>query len=228
MPFLILAIVVALVALIFGPQYWVKAQMRRHGVHRPDFPGTGGELAVHLLERAGLSDVKVEATDGGDHYDPLGRVVRLSPDVHDGRSVTAVAVAAHEVGHAVQHRDGDRLLTARIRMAETAQTLEVGAAILFATAPLVLAFLRSPAIVLLQVAVALVLLGSRLAIHVVTLPVEFDASFGKALPVLSQGGYLHESDVPAARSVLRAAALTYVASALVTLLDLTRIIRILR
>lgn len=228
MPFLIVLGVVALLALIFGPQWWVKREMRRHGADREDFPGTGGELAEHLLERAGLTDVKVEVTDSGDHYDPIDRVVRLSPEIHAGRSVTAVAVAAHEVGHAIQHRDGDRLFLARIRMAQLAQKLEIGAAILFATAPLVLAFVRSPVIAVVQVAVALLLLGSRLAIHVVTLPMEFDASFGKALPVLSGGGYLHENDVPAARSVLRAAALTYVASALVTLLDLTRLIRILR
>ena len=226
MLYIVLALL--LVAIIYGPQFWVRHEMDRHAADRPDLPGTGGELAEHLLEQAGLTDVKVEVTDSGDHYDPIDRVVRLSPEIHAGRSVTAVAVAAHEVGHAIQHRDGDRLFLARIRMAQLAQKLEIGAAILFATAPLVLAFVRSPVIAVVQVAVALLLLGSRLAIHVVTLPMEFDASFGKALPVLSGGGYLHENDVPAARSVLRAAALTYVASALVTLLDLTRLIRILR
>lgn len=228
MPVLIILGVLAFLALIFGPQWWVKAQMRRHGVAREDFPGTGGELAVHLLEQAGLADVTVELTDAGDHYDPIDRVIRLSPEVHDGRSVTAVAVAAHEVGHAIQHRDGDRLFLWRLRMAQAAQKLEVGAAILFATAPLVLAFVRSPIIAVVQVGVGILLLGPRLAIHLVTLPMEFDASFGKALPVLSGGGYLQEQDVPAARSVLRAAAFTYVASALVTLLDFTRLIRVLR
>jgi uncharacterized protein len=228
MPVLILLGVVALVALIFGPQFWVRAQMKRHAVERADFPGTGGELAEHLLEQAGLGGVKVEVTDAGDHYDPIDKVVRLSPDVHGGRSVTAVAVAAHEVGHAIQHRDGDRLLVTRIRMADGAQKLEVAAAVLFATAPLVLAFVHSMPLVILQIVVALALLASRLVMHVLTLPVEFDASFGKALPILDKGGYLPPADLPAAKSVLRAAALTYVASALVTLLDLTRLIRILR
>jgi uncharacterized protein len=228
MPVLILLGVVALVALIFGPQFWVRAQMKRHAVERADFPGTGGELAEHLLEQAGLGGVKVEVTDAGDHYDPIDKVVRLSPDVHGGRSVTAVAVAAHEVGHAIQHRDGDRLLVTRIRMADGAQKLEVAAAVLFATAPLVLAFVHSMPLVILQIVVALALLASRLVMHVLTLPVEFDASFGKALPILDNGGYLPPADLPAAKSVLRAAALTYVASALVTLLDLTRLIRILR
>ncbi|WP_439575829.1 zinc metallopeptidase [Phreatobacter sp.] len=228
MPFLILLLVVALLALIFGPQYWVRAQMRRHGADRPDFPGTGGELARHLLDEAGLESVGVEATDQGDHYDPVDRVVRLSADNHDGRSITAVAVAAHEVGHAIQHRDGDRLLLSRIRMAEGARKLEIAAAVLFATAPLVFIFIKATPLMILQVVVAVALLGSRLVMHLLTLPVEFDASFGKALPTLDRGGYLKPQDVPAARSVLRAAALTYVASALVTLLDLTRLARLWR
>jgi Zn-dependent membrane protease YugP len=228
MPVLIILGVVALIALIFGPQLWVRAQMKRHAVEREDFPGTGGELAQHLLEKAGLGGVKVEVTDAGDHYDPIDKVVRLSPDVHGGRSVTAVAVAAHEVGHAIQHRDGDYLLVTRIWMADGAQKLEVAAAVLFATAPLVLAFVHSMPLVILQIVVALALLASRLFMHVLTLPVEFDASFGKALPILDKGGYLPPADLPAAKSVLRAAALTYVASALVTLLDLTRLIRVLR
>ena len=228
MPLLIILGVLALLALIFGPQFWVKAQMRRHAAERADFPGTGGELAEHLIERAGLSGVKVEATDGGDHYDPIDRVVRLSADVHGGRSVTAVAVAAHEVGHALQHRDGHRLLLWRIKMAHGAQALEIAAGILFATAPLVLAFVHSLPLVILQIVTAVALLASRLVMHVLTLPVEFDASFGRALPILEKGGYLPPGDLPAARSVLKAAALTYVAAALVTLLDVTRIIRVLR
>lgn len=228
MPFIILLGIAALLLLIFGPQFWVKAEMRRHAAERADFPGTGGELAEHLLERAGLSRIKVELTDRGDHYDPIDGAVRLSPDIHGGRSVTAVAVAAHEVGHALQHRDGDRLLLARIKMAEGARALEIGATVLFATAPLVLAFVHSLPLVILQIVVAVILLGSRLAMHVLTLPVEFDASFGKALPILDKGGYLPAGDLPAAKSVLRAAAFTYVASALVTLLDVTRLFRILR
>lgn len=228
MPILIALGAIALAALIFGPQVWVRSQMTRHAADRSDFPGTGGELAAHLLERAGLSGVAVEITDKGDHYDPTDKVVRLSPEIHDGRSVTAVAVAAHEVGHAIQHRDGDKLLMTRISMASGARTFEMAAGVVLATVPLVLAFVHSLPLVILQVVVALALLASRLVMHLITLPVEFDASFGKALPILDQGGYLPPADLPAAKSVLRAAALTYVASALVTLLDLTRIIRVLR
>src|SRR5581483_1601878 len=92
-----------LLGMVFGPQLWVRHVMRRHGVERPDLPGTGAELARHLLDAAELTSVAVEKTDRGDHYDPDTRSVRLLPQHYDGRSITAVAIAAHEVSHAVQH-----------------------------------------------------------------------------------------------------------------------------
>src|SRR4051812_4876673 len=98
---------VLLIALIFGPQLWIRHVLARHGIDRPDLPGTGAELARHLLDAADLQSVSVEQTDKGDHYDPEARAVRLLPQHHDGRSVTAVAVAAHEVSHAVQHARGE-------------------------------------------------------------------------------------------------------------------------
>src|SRR5215831_11195209 len=96
-----------LLAALLGPQWWVRHVLARHGGERSDLPGTGGELARHLLDEAGLRGVKVELTGNGDHYDPVERAVRLLPQHHDGRSVAAVAVAAHEVSHAVQHARGE-------------------------------------------------------------------------------------------------------------------------
>ena len=113
-------------------------------------------------------------------------------------------------------------------MAGPVQTIEMGAAALFATAPVIMAMAKSPPLLFLQIGVGFLLMGTRLAMHVVTLPVEFDASFNKALPVLVQGQYLSRADHKAAKTVLLAAALTYVAAALVTLLDLTRLIRVFR
>lgn len=226
MPFLILLGVAALVALIFGPQWWVKAQMRRHGTEREDFPGTGSELAEHLLEQAGLSDVKVERTDAGDHYDPIERVVRLSPDVHDGRSVTAVAVAAHEVGHALQDRDGYLPMQIRQKLVGLWVTIERTGSLLLMATPIVFMLTRSPVILLAELVVALGIMFSTVVIHAVTLPTEFDASFKRALPILER--YLPPDEMPGARTVLKAAAFTYVASALVNLLDIARWLRILR
>ena len=103
MPIILGIAALLLLALIFGPQVWIRRVLRQHGVDRPDLPGTGGELARHLLDEAGLQAVLVEPTDLGDHYDPDTRAVRLKREHHDGKSITAVAVAAHEVAHAVQH-----------------------------------------------------------------------------------------------------------------------------
>lgn len=219
---------VLLLALIFGPQYWVKYVIKKHSVERSDFPGTGGELAQHLLEELKISNVKVEETKLGDHYDPRDHMVRLLSTNHEGRSVTAVAIAAHEVGHAIQHHEGNTLLTLRQKLVIFASVTDKFAAVFFFLAPILGIVVKSPAAFLGVIVIGIGFIAIRLLVHLVTLPVEWDASFAKALPILEQGGYLHPSDMPAAREVLKAAALTYVSVALASLLDLARWIRILR
>jgi len=228
MVLLIIAGILLLLAVVFGPQMWVRHAMRRHAAERGDFPGTGGELARHLLDLADLKNVEVEIAPQGDHYDPVDKVVRLTPEHYDGRSVTAVAVAAHEVSHALQDAEGNRLLAARVKLAGTVRAIEIGAAVVLASAPVLMAVVKSPALLIMQIVVVVALMASRLVVHLLTLPVEYDASFRRALPILERGGYLDTADLPAARTVLRAAALTYVASALVTPLDVTRLLRVLR
>ena len=87
-------LLVLIIAVVLGPQLWVKGVMRRYARVRDDFPGTGGELAQHLVERFELSGVRVEPTDIGDHYDPVEKVVRLTADNYNGKSLTAITVAA--------------------------------------------------------------------------------------------------------------------------------------
>ena len=225
---LALAIVglIVFVGLIFGPRMWINAAMARHSVERTDFPGTGHELARHLLDQAGLQDIKVERVTEGDHYSPIDKAVRLSEKNYDGKSVTAVAVAAHEVGHALQDRDGYRPLRWRQKMIGTSIHIErIGSILLMAT-PLVFALVRSPVVLVAEILIALSILASTIVIHLVTLPTEFDASFKKALPVLTH--FLDASDMPAARQVLKAAAFTYVANALISLINVGRWFRILR
>jgi uncharacterized protein len=228
MPFILTVGALLLIALVFGPQWWIKHVLAKHGADRPDLPGTGGEFARHLLDEAKLRDVTVELTGDGDHYDPETRAVRLMPDQHDARSVAAVAVAAHEVSHAIQHARGEPAFTRRVELVRQLVWVERLAMAILILAPVLFILVKSPALVLLQIAAGLALLGIRVAVHLVTLPVEFDASFAKALPVLEGRGYLSGNDLPAARSVLRAAALTYVAAALATLLNIARWFRILR
>jgi uncharacterized protein len=227
MPILLVAGGLLVLAIVFGPQLWIRRVLAQHGGERPDFPGTGAELARHLLDEAGLQAVPVEETDKGDHYDPQSRTVRLLPQHYDGRSVSAVAVAAHEVSHAVQHARGEPSFARRVALVGRLIWVERVAGGMLLLAPIVFALVKSPILLALEIAAGVALLGVRVVVHAVTLPVEFDASFGKALPVLERGRYLSAADMPAARSVLRAAAWTYVAAALMTLLDVARWFRII-
>ena len=217
---------VAFLALIYGPQFWVNWTMRKYADERNGMPGTGGELARHLLDDAGLPNVKVEVVTAGDHYSPNDKAVRLTEANFKGKSITAIAVAAHEVAHAIQDRDGYLPLQLRQRLvAKTIIVERIGSMVLMAT-PLVFALVRSPVVLALELAAALGILASTTVIHLVTLPTEFDASFKKALPVLES--YVPADEMPGARSVLRAAAFTYVAGALVSVLNVARWLRILR
>lgn len=226
MPILLALIALATLALLFGPQIWVRLTMARHAVERPDFPGTGGELAEHLLAEAGITDVRVEEIDGGDHYDPEAKAVRLSRANYHGRSVTAAAVAAHEVGHAIQDAQGYRPLAIRQQLARVGLYVERIGAFVMMTAPLIFAFTRAPLAMAVQIGGAIVILGFTIAVHLATLPTEFDASYRRALPTLKN--YLKPEDLPGARRVLRAAAFTYVAAALASLLDIMRWLRLMR
>ncbi|MEM1198285.1 MAG: zinc metallopeptidase [Pseudomonadota bacterium] len=219
---------ILVVAIVFLPSMWVKRVMEQHNHDRPDFPGTGGELASHLLAEAGLENVTVEISQEGDHYDPSDKAVRLSQANHDGRSLTAVAVATHEVAHALQDAHGYAPLKLRTRMAGAVHVIQrVGSMVLLAT-PFIAVLTRMPSIIILEVVAGLALLATSALAHAVTLPVEFDASFKRALPILEKGRFIPKEDLPAARKILKAAAFTYVAAALMSLLDIARWLRILR
>jgi Zn-dependent membrane protease YugP len=225
----VLLIVLFLLMLVFGPQWWARYTFRRYAGVLPRIPGTGGELARHLLDQYGMVHVLVEKTEeGGDHYDPERRAVCLGPGNHDHNSLTAVAVAAHEVGHALQHQRNEPKLVLRQRLVKLAQTTQqLGAGAMFLL-PVAIAVTRAPSAGLVMAAIGLGSMASATLVHLVTLPVELDASFGKALPVLRAGHYIQPEDETAVRRVLRAAAFTYVASSLASLLNLARWLAFLR
>ena len=208
------------------PQWWARSVLRRHDRPRDDFPGTGGEFAEHLARRFDLP-IQVECTEAGDHYDPGARAVRLSESVFNGRSLTAVTVAAHEVGHAIQDHSGYRPLQARTRLVRVANALERTGSVLMLVIPVVVLVVRVPAAGLITLLAGLGAIGSAALVHLVTLPVEFNASFKRALPILASG-YLDPADLAPARRILLACALTYVASSLSSLLNLWRWLRMLR
>lgn len=226
MPLILLLIF--LIFLLFGPQWWAQSILRRHSGPRPDYPGTGGEFARHLLDKFDLHQVRVEAAPQGDHYDPLAKVVRLTPDKLDGKSLTAVAVAAHEVGHALQDHFGYGPLQWRSRLVLLAQKAEKMGVGIMMVLPLVALVTRSPAAGGVTFLVGLVSIGAMAVVHLVTLPVELDASFGRALPLLKAGRYIGAEDERAARQILRACALTYLAASLASLFNVWRWLRLWR
>ena len=215
--------IVLLLILCFGPMAWANVILRRHAKERADFPGTGGEFARHILDLAEMPDVGVEVTEVGDHYCPKSKTVRLSQSNLDGKSLTAVTVAAHEVGHALQDRDGYRPLKIRTKLSAVAFWGEKLAYGLLLASPATL--FASPKLAMLQIGAGVAIMVGRVVLHLVTLPVEFDASFQRALPILDRGNYLAKKDLEGATSILRACAWTYVAGALFSIVDVIRWLR---
>ena len=222
----LLLIIVCLV--IFGPQLWTRRVFAQYSGPRPDYPGTGGELARHLLDRLDMNHVKVEATEKGDHYDPETKTVRLMPDHFSGKSLTAVTIAAHEVGHAIQDQTGYQPLVERTRLVRFAHGAEKVGAVVMMGIPVATALARTPTAGMLVLVAGLATMGIATLVHLITLPVEWDASFRRALPVLQQRNYLSPDDMQGARRILTAAALTYVAASLASLLNLWRWVAFLR
>jgi uncharacterized protein len=218
-----------IILLVYAPQLWVRHVMKRHSSPEPRLRGTGGELAQHLISKFGLDGVTVEETAPfGDHYDPESRAVRLSPDNYRGKSLTAIAVAAHEVGHAMQFHRQERVAQLRTRyMPAAIQLKKLGVGLLMAM-PVVLLLLRAPQVVFALAAVAITVQLVSILIYLIVLPEEWDASFNKALPILVDGQYVEANQVASVRQVLKAAALTYVAGALADILNLARWVAVLR
>ena len=214
-------------AVIFGPSLWVKFVMRRYSTEQPEMPGTGGELAKHLIKRFSLKDVEVETTELGDHYDPIEKKVRLLPEHYGSKSLTAIAIAAHEVGHAIQDHQGDKRLATRTKMVPIVNLLARWSVVIISLSPVIGIITRHPIPFSLLLFIGLSGFIARMMIHAVTLPIEFDASFSKALPILREGDYVSQSNEKAVSHVLRAAALTYVSAALADILNLSRWIFIL-
>ena len=224
---LYILIILAVVLVIYGPHLWARHIMNRYN-QGEYFSGNGIELARLVLDEMNLNDVTVEKTEIGDHYNPLTKVVSLTDARCGRRTLTAVVVAAHEVGHAIQDHTDYLPLKTRTRMVGAAAKFERIGAVLIMAVPLLTVITRVPAAGLLMFLGGFATLCIPLLIHLLTLPTEFDASFNRALPLLASGKYIPQEDIPAAKKILLACALTYVANALVGLLNVWRWIRILR
>ena len=223
-----LIVLVLLLLLLLGPQWWVRSVMNKYNrQEEANFPGNGGELARHLLDRFSLEDVSVEETDIGDHYDPSLRAVKLSRDKLEGRTLTAITTAAHEVGHALQDAADEPLFRWRSRLGRFAEIAQRLGSFLLFVAPIASLISRAPAIGILSALAAFMVMGTNVLLQLLTLPVELDASFKKAMPLLKDG-YLTPEQYPGAEKILRAAAFTYLSASLAGLLNFWQWLRVLR
>ena len=220
-------IILTLILTLFGPHLWAKHVLNKHN-RQEYFSGTGIDLARMLLTRLKIKDVTVDVTNIGDHYDPVAKSIRLTEKRCGRKTLTAVVVAAHEVGHAIQDHTGYKPLITRTRMIGTARKIERFGAVLMMGVPVLAALTRVPSVGVLLFLAGFATLCIPVLVHLLTLPTEFDASFKRALPMLASGAYIPPEDIPAAKKILLACALTYVSNSLIGLLNVWRWIRLLR
>ena len=209
-------------AFAFWAQWKVQSTFARFSRVRASNGLTGRDMARQIMMRNGVTDVQVEAVDGqlSDHYDPRSRTVRLSAPNYSGDSISSIAVAAHEVGHVLQHHQGYVPLQLRSGMAPAVGFASAAAWPLFLIGLFV--GVRVPFGGLLM-DLGIVFFAGAVLFHLVTLPVEFDAS-RRALAELTSTGAVMPQEVAGAKKVLDAAALTYVAAAAMAALQLLRLV----
>ncbi|MCD8157772.1 MAG: zinc metallopeptidase [Clostridiales bacterium] len=218
-------LLVAALILAFYSQWKVNSTFRKYSQVQNRRGYTGADVARQLLYNAGITDVAVEQVRGNltDHYDPKSKVLRLSETVFSSRSVAALGVAAHETGHAIQDNVGYVPLRARTGIYPAVSFSSKLAMPLIILGFLIGSFTRGNYTIALLGAL---LYAVVVFFQLVTLPVEFNAS-ARAMRNLKEYGYLDEDEIPGARRVLSAAALTYVASAAAALATLLRFLAII-
>ncbi len=206
--------------LVLGASALVNLTFRKYSAVRSLSGMTGAQAAQRILNQAGIYDVSIEHINGKltDHYDPSNKVLRLSDSVYGDSSVAAIGVAAHECGHAIQHQHGYvplRLRTAIVPLANFGSKISW---------PLIIlgVFLSWSQTLIYA---GIILFSLAVLFQIVTLPVEFNAS-RRAVRILDDSGILYGEEVQITKKVLGAAALTYVAGAAASVLQLLRLIRI--
>lgn len=217
-----LYIILALPGLALGlwAQWRVKSTFTRYAEMGTRRALSGAEVAAEILRTKSIYDVRIEPVEGwlSDHYDPRHKTLRLSPDVYHGRSVAAAGVAAHEVGHAIQHAEQYAFLGMRSALVPVMSFASPLAVPIIIGGFLLSGFI-GPEIGQLVTLAGIALFGFVVLFQLVTLPVEFDAS-RRALAAIEAGGILRGEETRGARDVLSAAAWTYVAAAVSAVLTL--------
>lgn len=221
-PTYILVLIGVVISLLASAK--VKSTFAKYSNYRNSRGMTGAEAARQVLQSAGIRDVQIEHVSGNltDHYDPRSKVLRLSDSVYGSTSVAAVGVAAHECGHAIQHAHGYAPLKLRSVLVPVAN---FGSRIAWPLILIGLLFNSKSSILLIEAGI--IAFSLAVLFQLITLPVEFNAS-GRAIRILADSGIMYGDEIKAARKVLSAAALTYVAAAASGILQLLRLVLLTR
>lgn len=221
-------LIIAFVIIGFSVQQRLKSKFKKYSMEALSNGLSGAEIAAQMLAQHGITDVRIESVSGKltDHYNPLNKTVNLSPDVYSGRSVAAAAVAAHEVGHAVQHATGYKWLEMRSQLVPVANysgtimnvvlwsmILGVGFLGLFGYNTMIWVLIAAQAVIT--------------TVTLITLPVEYDAS-NRALAWLTSSGMITSNEHEKASDALNWAARTYLVAALASLTTLAYYFSLLR
>ena len=182
-------------------------------------PFTGNQLGQKILKENNLENVLIEPIKQVDHYNPLKKKVHITEDKLHKKSITSIAVVAHEIGHAIQDKENYKPLLLRQKLIEKTMIFQrIGSFLLIIGLPSIFAITKSPFITFIAAIIIMGCLSTNVLIHLITLPVEFDASFKRALPILQK--YVPKENMRQCRSVLRAAAFTYLAQSIVSIFRL--------
>ena len=213
-------LVIAGLLLSLWAQYMINSRFKKYSRVRSTRNITGAQVADTILRSQGIYDVRIERVAGNlsDHYDPKNKVLRLSDSTYNNTSVAALGVAAHECGHAIQHARGYVPVRLRSAFVPVANIGSYASWIL-----ILIGLLFSGSSSQLWLTAGIVCFAATVLFHIITLPVEFNAS-SRAIKILSSSGILYGDEIKGAKKVLGAAALTYVASAATAILQLLRLI----
>ncbi len=205
--------------ILFLPNIWVNYILKNNNRVLSDMPFTGNQLGKKILKEQQMYDVTIEPIKQLDHYNPIKKKIRIGEDKLYKKSITSIAVVAHEIGHAIQDKENYKPLIMRQKLIEKTMIFQrLGSFLLIIGLPSIFAFTKSPVITFIAAMIIMGCLSTNVLIHLITLPVEFDASFKRALPILQK--YVPKENMKQCRSVLRAAAFTYLAQSIVSIFRL--------
>ena len=211
------------IGLIYLPDLWIKYNFKKNNKYFEDMPFTGKELGKKILEENNLKDIPINSVKdlpiGGCNYDPEKKEINISESIYDRKSITSIAVIVHEIGHAIQDKEKAKLLNLRISLINKTRSLrKAGSILLIIGIPSLFALIKSPLLIILFTLVIILSFSTNVLINLITLPNEIDASFKKALPILKR--YAPKDNLKQCRSVLVAAAFTYLAASIRSILSL--------